>query len=359
MHLAPSAPSRGDTLSRTGRVDVTHQLRTVDNAAGYEPLPRFTTPACCGDLRREESLRDILLRRMQALDRAAHHEDGSPRVARPKSSLTHVACVITSSHRDGITDGKDWPPRMPAANSTDDASTYVEPDRAYEDKAPYAPDESPAQTGAPRRHTTCRPGHYERAGQREPSTTRIRPLTCNNARPTRERSPSATPCMAHRWHTRTQPLATCGEQRRRPASLSPGSCGVRWARSSGCAASHSPACSSACRRSRPARSSRRVGTVAPARPARTRSGVGRGVPPARHRPDVRVHLAVQRQQRITAPPLLRHATQNWDEAFEIGFPGIAGTDWELLSSLGVLMLGIIAAVAVRRGRHPAVTSLTS
>jgi len=46
------------------------------------------------------------------------------------------------------------------------------------------------------------------------------------------------------------------------------------------------------------------------------------------------------------PGLLFHATQNWEEGFETFFPGLVGTDWELVSTLGLLIVGIIAGVVV-------------
>jgi membrane protease YdiL (CAAX protease family) len=50
------------------------------------------------------------------------------------------------------------------------------------------------------------------------------------------------------------------------------------------------------------------------------------------------------------PGLLFHATQNWEEGFETVFPALAGSDWELLSTLALLVVGMVAAVVVwRRG----------
>lgn len=52
------------------------------------------------------------------------------------------------------------------------------------------------------------------------------------------------------------------------------------------------------------------------------------------------------------PVLLFHATQNWEEGFEIIFPALVGTDWELISTLSLLLLGIIAGIVVwRNSRH--------
>jgi membrane protease YdiL (CAAX protease family) len=48
------------------------------------------------------------------------------------------------------------------------------------------------------------------------------------------------------------------------------------------------------------------------------------------------------------PVLLFHATQNWEEGFETLFPSLVGTDWELISTLGILLIGIIASVLVWR-----------
>ena len=48
------------------------------------------------------------------------------------------------------------------------------------------------------------------------------------------------------------------------------------------------------------------------------------------------------------PGLLFHATQNWEEGFETLFPGLVGTDWELVSTLALLVVGVIAGVVVWR-----------
>jgi membrane protease YdiL (CAAX protease family) len=51
------------------------------------------------------------------------------------------------------------------------------------------------------------------------------------------------------------------------------------------------------------------------------------------------------------PGLLFHATQNWEEGFETLFPVLAGTEWELLSTLGLLLIGLLAGIVVwRNGR---------
>lgn len=52
------------------------------------------------------------------------------------------------------------------------------------------------------------------------------------------------------------------------------------------------------------------------------------------------------------PGLLFHATQNWEEGFETLFPGLVGTEWELVSTLALLVIGIVAGVVVwRSGRN--------
>jgi len=48
------------------------------------------------------------------------------------------------------------------------------------------------------------------------------------------------------------------------------------------------------------------------------------------------------------PVLLFHATQNWEEGFETIFPALVGTDWELVSTLALLLIGIVAGVLVWR-----------
>ena len=44
------------------------------------------------------------------------------------------------------------------------------------------------------------------------------------------------------------------------------------------------------------------------------------------------------------PVMILHATQNSEEVFESALSGLAGTDWELASSLGLLVVGVIVAV---------------
>jgi membrane protease YdiL (CAAX protease family) len=48
------------------------------------------------------------------------------------------------------------------------------------------------------------------------------------------------------------------------------------------------------------------------------------------------------------PGLLFHATQNWEEGFETLFPALLATDWELVSTLLLLLVGIVAGVVVWR-----------
>ena len=52
------------------------------------------------------------------------------------------------------------------------------------------------------------------------------------------------------------------------------------------------------------------------------------------------------------PVLLFHAAQNWEEGFETLFPVLIGTDWELVSTIALLILGIVSGVIVwRKGRN--------
>lgn len=46
------------------------------------------------------------------------------------------------------------------------------------------------------------------------------------------------------------------------------------------------------------------------------------------------------------PPLLFHAAQNWEEAFETIFPSIIETDWETIAALGLLALSALAVTRV-------------
>ncbi|MAU00267.1 MAG: hypothetical protein CL608_24265 [Anaerolineaceae bacterium] len=52
------------------------------------------------------------------------------------------------------------------------------------------------------------------------------------------------------------------------------------------------------------------------------------------------------------PVLLFHASQNWEEGFETLFPSLVGTEWELVSTLSLLLVGVVAGVMVwRNGRN--------
>lgn len=48
------------------------------------------------------------------------------------------------------------------------------------------------------------------------------------------------------------------------------------------------------------------------------------------------------------PPLLFHATQNWEEGFETILPAIVATDWETPAALALLALAAVAVFVVRR-----------
>ena len=51
------------------------------------------------------------------------------------------------------------------------------------------------------------------------------------------------------------------------------------------------------------------------------------------------------------PVMLFHATQNSEEIFEVLFPSLVGTDWELASSLALLGTGVVVAIVMwRRSR---------
>jgi membrane protease YdiL (CAAX protease family) len=53
------------------------------------------------------------------------------------------------------------------------------------------------------------------------------------------------------------------------------------------------------------------------------------------------------------PVMIFHASQNAEEMFEVLFPGLTGTDWEVVSSLGLLIIGIIIGVVLwRESRRP-------
>ena len=49
--------------------------------------------------------------------------------------------------------------------------------------------------------------------------------------------------------------------------------------------------------------------------------------------------------------MIFHALQNSEEILEILFPGLIKTGWELVSSLGLLVIGVIAAVLMWRRSH--------
>jgi membrane protease YdiL (CAAX protease family) len=54
------------------------------------------------------------------------------------------------------------------------------------------------------------------------------------------------------------------------------------------------------------------------------------------------------------PVLLFHALQNSEEMFEAVFPALVDTDWELISTLGLLLIGIVIGVWMwREGRKGA------
>ena len=48
------------------------------------------------------------------------------------------------------------------------------------------------------------------------------------------------------------------------------------------------------------------------------------------------------------PVLLFHASQNWEDGFEILFPSLVGTEWELVSTLSLLVIGVVAGIVVWR-----------
>jgi membrane protease YdiL (CAAX protease family) len=51
------------------------------------------------------------------------------------------------------------------------------------------------------------------------------------------------------------------------------------------------------------------------------------------------------------PVMIFHATQNSEEIFEVLFPSLVGTDWELASSLALLGTGVVVAIVMwRRSR---------
>lgn len=48
------------------------------------------------------------------------------------------------------------------------------------------------------------------------------------------------------------------------------------------------------------------------------------------------------------PVMIFHTTQNSEEIFEVLFPGLVGTDWELISTLGLFIVGLIIGVLLWR-----------
>ncbi len=51
------------------------------------------------------------------------------------------------------------------------------------------------------------------------------------------------------------------------------------------------------------------------------------------------------------PVLLFHASQNWEDGFEVLFSSLVGTEWELVSTLSLLVIGLVAGIMVwRNGR---------
>lgn len=51
------------------------------------------------------------------------------------------------------------------------------------------------------------------------------------------------------------------------------------------------------------------------------------------------------------PVLIFHAAQNTEEIWETMFPALVGSDWELISSIGLLLMGIVVAVHLWRTRQ--------
>ncbi len=52
------------------------------------------------------------------------------------------------------------------------------------------------------------------------------------------------------------------------------------------------------------------------------------------------------------PVLIFHTTQNTEEVFEVLFPALRGTNWELPSSIGLLLVGIVTAILLYRRKPP-------
>ena len=51
------------------------------------------------------------------------------------------------------------------------------------------------------------------------------------------------------------------------------------------------------------------------------------------------------------PVMIFHAAQNSEEIFEVLFPGLVGADWELVSSLGLLVIGVVVGVILWRNKN--------
>ncbi len=52
------------------------------------------------------------------------------------------------------------------------------------------------------------------------------------------------------------------------------------------------------------------------------------------------------------PVMVFHSFQNSEEIFEVLFPGLVGTDWELTSSVGLLVVGLLVGMMVWRQGAP-------
>jgi membrane protease YdiL (CAAX protease family) len=50
------------------------------------------------------------------------------------------------------------------------------------------------------------------------------------------------------------------------------------------------------------------------------------------------------------PVMIFHAAQNSEEIFEVVFPALVGTDWELISSLALLLIGVVVGVILWRNK---------
>jgi membrane protease YdiL (CAAX protease family) len=54
------------------------------------------------------------------------------------------------------------------------------------------------------------------------------------------------------------------------------------------------------------------------------------------------------------PVLLFHASQNWEDGFEVLFPSLVSTEWELVSTLSLFAIGLVAGIVVwHNGRSAA------